>query len=159
MGEGKTNSFIPKENAVYETVFAYLIKDATRKINISNVTKVNWAYEYKPEVKNLTEFVSLNDENFRVPLPLLNNFIQINKTESALNWNPILVSALFDSFDQNEPRTSYYQVSKVAFSNDETKALVNYTHSCTLCGFSSIIYLELVGTRWIIKGARLLWVS
>lgn len=160
--EGKTSSVISKENAVYETTFAYFIKDATEKINISSNTKVNWRFEDKPKAERLVEFDTVNEEKFMVSTELLNDLIEINNTESAINWRPILVSALFGSFEHNYQTKSgvdYYQVSKVAFSKDSTKALVNFTYKCVLCGSSSLIYLELIDNRWVIKGARLLWVS
>ena len=160
--EGKTSSLISKQNAVYESIFAYFIKDATKEINISNSTKVDWFYAEKPKAENLVEFDSINDEKILISKALINNLIKINSVESLITWKPILVLALFDSFEQNYQSKSmvpYYQVSKVAFSKDNTKALVNFTYKCTLCGSSSLIYLELIGNRWTVKGARLLWVS
>ena len=128
----------------------------------SNPAKVNWFYGDIPKTEVLVEFDTKNEEKFMVSTRLINDLIEINNTESVINWKPILVSALFDSFEQNfqtKSGVAYYQVSKVAFSRDSTKALVNFTYKCVLCGSSSLIYLELIDNRWVIKGARLLWVS
>jgi len=160
--EGKATPLISKQNAVYESTFSYFIKDATKEINISNSTKVDWFYAEKPKSENFVEFDSINDEKILISKTLINNLIEVNSIESAINWKPILVSAVFDSFEKNnqsKTKVPYYQVSKVAFSKGNTKALVNFTYKCTLCGSSSLIYLELINNRWVVKGARLLWVS
>jgi len=147
---------------VYESTFSYFIKDATKEINISSSTKVDWFDAEKPKAEDFVEFDSINDEKILISKALINNLIEVNNIESAINWKPILVSASFDSFAQNDEskaKAPYYQVSKVAFSKDNTKALVNFTYKCTLCGSSSLVYLELINNRWVVKGARLLWVS
>jgi len=163
---GQTAFTVSKENAVYESIFAYIIHDVTKKINISNSTKIAWSHKYKPKAEELVEFISLSDENFLISTEMLNNLIDLNRTESVIDWKPIMVSASFDFFENSshgkpngKSSVRYYQVSKVAFSKDGNKALVSFTYNCVLCGSSSLIYLELIDDFWVIKGSRLLWVS
>gem|GEM_PF-2456025 len=147
---------ISNQNAVYETVFSTVTGDATRKIQISNSTKVDRLSKKLLDAKNLSNFEGINNKEVFVAESLIEELQVLNKSKGSISWKPILVTAVFGDYKYPD---IHYQVSKVAFSKKGNSALVFMAYHCVLCGYSVLFNLELIGNRWVILGYKKLSVS
>ena len=177
---------ITTEQSVYETFFVERIGDLHSKYYLAGATENDWfkenpfdQYSWDNELEKLGG----------VSISLVKELYRLNEESHALNWKPIVTNAelLPDHYarkaegKEKEDRCfvegskgnigvyregkgryrSYYTVSKVAFSEDKTIAMLKISYLCApLSGAGEFfITFELKDNRWHPLGGRLLWIS
>ena len=83
----------------------------------------------------------------------------INRITETGNYTLVTKSEFNDTAD-NKRRIGTMTMSRVAFSQNNKRAVFYYTFTCgRLCGWGSIVFLERKGQEWEIVGQREMWVS
>lgn len=116
----------------------------------------------------------LNPQNFEANFPVDTTWISlirklnqigtkkefdVNIISQTGNYTLVTESEFNDTTD-NKRRIGIMTVSRVAFSENDKRAVFYYSFSCgRLCGWGSIVFVERKGETWEIVGQREMWVS
>lgn len=172
------------ERAVYEAFFATVAQDRNPVLFLDAATdnawfeeNPFWEGEWGPYLDVLGGLsMDLAEELYRVnseSMPIAKNLRPANAVLMPADYAPpdLTSDDLLCLFAEDRPNIetgsqtdcgfmTYYSVSRVAFSRDQTHALLKILYHCRpLCAHESFVSFKRDGQRWQIIGRHTLWIS
>jgi hypothetical protein len=181
--ESKSNIELTKEQAVYETLFLEIFKNAHSKYYLVEATESYWFTENPfSESDWIDDLSDLGD----IDIDIIKKLYENNEASTLINWIPFITNASLlpsryvtgsredenncfvnkeDSnvgiFKGGKGYRAYYTVSNVAFSRDANKAIVKYSRHCApMSGAGGFfVVFQFIENQWKVIGGRRLWIS
>lgn len=115
-------------------------------------------------------------DEIQIDSSLITNFISINEVKSSWNPKSTIASVIYQKeieclvydndhdyslfFNKYPESGGYFNVSKVSFNSEGTKAFVHYTFFCeSLCGYGYVVFYQKIEGLWISTYEDLLFIS
>lgn len=166
------------EQAVYESFFEVVAGEGNPLLFLAAATENDW---FKANPFEEGEWDDYLDDLGGIPIDLVEELYRVNRDSVPIGKNPRPANVEFLParsggeerclVGEDEPHIgvrsqggyyrAYYTVSRVAFSQDRTHALLKYSRHCAPLsgGGEFFAAFRLEGQQWQVIGGRMLWIS